>query len=85
MRNKITDLNNHLFAQLERLNDEDLTPEQQDIEIRRAHAITGIAKNIVENNKVVMNFLTLAEKAGMDISKINNPIGLLPHPENNNV
>ena len=28
MRNKIPDLNNHLFEQLERLNNEDLTPEQ---------------------------------------------------------
>lgn len=82
MRNKIIDLNNHLFAQLERLGDEELTPEQQDIEIRRAHAMTGIAKNLVENNKIIMDFLKLADKSGMDISKIKTPIGLLPNPEN---
>ena len=48
MKNKLADLNNHLFAQLERLSDEDLTPEQIDVEVKRAEAIVKVSDQIVE-------------------------------------
>ncbi len=53
-RNKLSDLNNHLFAQLERLNDEDLSAEELDKEVERAKAISGIAKNVIENAKLTL-------------------------------
>ncbi len=46
MKNKLTDLNNHLFAQLERLGDEDLTADQIEAEAKRADAIVHIADQI---------------------------------------
>lgn len=36
MKNKLTDLNDHLFAQLERLSEEDLTADQIEQECKRA-------------------------------------------------
>ena len=45
-RNSLEDLNNHLFEQLERLNDEDLQNDQLDREIRRANGMTAIAEAI---------------------------------------
>lgn len=36
MNNTLGDLNNHLFAQLEKLGDDDLRDEKLDEEIRRA-------------------------------------------------
>ena len=39
-RNTLTDLNNHLFEQLERLNDDSLTPEELETELRRAEGMT---------------------------------------------
>lgn len=52
--NTLTDLNNHLFAQLERLSDEDLTGEDLQKEISRAKAINGVAKNIIDNAKTTL-------------------------------
>ena len=34
MKNTLTDLNNHLFAQLEKLGDDDLTGEELNTEIK---------------------------------------------------
>lgn len=49
MKNKMSDLNNHLFAQLERLASEDLTPEQIDQEVKRADAIVSLTDQVSRN------------------------------------
>ena len=46
MKNKLSDLNDHLFAQLERLADEALDADQLDRECRRADAIVELADQI---------------------------------------
>lgn len=54
-RNKLSDLNDHLFAQLERLNDESISPEDMAREIEKAKAMEGIAKYIIDTNKVQLD------------------------------
>jgi len=49
MKNKLPDLNNHLFMQLERLGDESLSAEQIEKEVARADAIVDISDQIVKN------------------------------------
>ncbi|SFR40674.1 hypothetical protein SAMN04488005_1538 [Yoonia tamlensis] len=49
MKNKLSDLNDHLFAQLERLSDEGLSPEQIENEAKRAAAIVSIADQVSRN------------------------------------
>jgi hypothetical protein len=55
MRNTLGDLNNHLFAQLERLGDEGLTGEKLSEEINRAKSITGVASQIIANGSLVLD------------------------------
>lgn len=54
MRNTLGDLNNHLFAQLERLNDEDLVGDKLEEEIQRAKSIKDISSQIIGNASVII-------------------------------
>lgn len=51
-KNKMVDLNDHLFMQLERLNDDDLKDDKLKAEIARAKAMSGIANQIINNARV---------------------------------
>lgn len=55
MRNKLTDLNDHLFEQIERLNDEELQGEALREEIKRSKAIENVAKQIINNGRLVLD------------------------------
>lgn len=48
-KNKLSDLNDYLFLQMERLNDEDLKGDALQSEIERSKALTGVAREIVAN------------------------------------
>ena len=66
-RNTLGDLNNHLFMQLERLGDEDLSGDDLLKEIARSKAISDIAKNVIENANVVLRAQKhMAEYKGTD-------------------
>lgn len=54
MKNTLSDLNNHLFAEMERLSDEDLKGEELDTEIERAKAVSGIAQQIIANGVLAL-------------------------------
>lgn len=52
VKNKAIDLNNHLFEQLERLNDESLSWDDLEKEIERSKSMTMIGRSIIENAKL---------------------------------
>lgn len=57
MKNKIEDLRNHLFAQLERLSDEDLKGDALQAEIQRAKSVGQVAGQITDTARVEVEFL----------------------------
>lgn len=63
-RNTLGDLNNHLFAQLERLNEEDLAGEELEKEIARSKVIVGISNQIINNANVVLKAKTVELEYG---------------------
>ena len=62
MKNKLSDLNNYLFAQLERLDDEELTGDELAAEIERSKAMSSIATQIVNGTKVVVDAMKLVHR-----------------------
>lgn len=62
MSNKLTDLNTHLFTQLERINKSDLKGDELKEEINRGRAITQIGKQIISNANLALQ----AEKTRLD-------------------
>ncbi|MFS0864107.1 hypothetical protein [Fredinandcohnia sp. 179-A 10B2 NHS] len=63
MRNTLGDLNNHLFAQLERLSDEDLMGEDLKEEINRARAVSEVASQIIANGSLVLKAKTTIDNS----------------------
>lgn len=62
------DLNNHLFEQMERLNDDDLSDEQLEKETKRAKTMVGISTQIINNANLIFqdcNGLVVEDAKGM--------------------
>ena len=55
MKNKLSDLNNHLFSQLERLSDESLSGDALVAEIERSKAVTGVSKELVAAGRLSLD------------------------------
>jgi len=70
MTNKLTDLNDHLFAQLERLGQENLSPEDIDKEIKRTDAIVAVSEQIVNNANISLKAASLVAEYGGGYEKI---------------
>ena len=68
-RNTLGDLNNHLFAQLERLNDEEITGEKLEDEITRSKAVIGVSKQIIANANVVLKAKSIVLEYGKNSEK----------------
>lgn len=73
-KNRLADLNDHLFAQIERLADEELTPEQIEQEAKRGGAIVAVADTIIRNAALQIQAAKIAFDGGGD------PVPYLPAP-----
>lgn len=65
MRNKLTDLNDYLFEQIERINDDSLNEDELNKEIKKAEAIQGIAETIIKNGELQFKAVMKAADLGI--------------------
>ncbi|MGJ8516622.1 hypothetical protein [Carnimonas bestiolae] len=63
MKNKIDDLRNHLFAQLERLGDEGLKGDALKEEIAKSKAVSDISASIIDTARVENDRLKILKRA----------------------
>ena len=59
-KNKLTDLNDHLFMALERLDNDDLKGDELRDEITKSRAVVDVGKQIVSNGRLVLEAAKLA-------------------------
>lgn len=74
-KNKLSDLNNHLFAQLERLSDEALDVEKLEQEVQRAEAIVKVADKITQNADLQLKAAKLYAEYGQGVLPMLPKIG----------
>lgn len=67
MRNNLGDVNNYLFEQLERLNDDETLKQEDNFEkeIQRAKTISNVCSTIVQNANVILNAKKYADEMGI--------------------
>lgn len=75
-QNKMEDLRNHLFAALERLGDEELTPEELDREVKRSQAIGNVAQQVIQSAKIEVDFIKATGMIGTDTSLFKSVVGV---------
>lgn len=54
MKNTLTDLNNYLFEALERINDDDLSDEELDKQLKKCDATVKVADTIIHNGELAL-------------------------------
>ena len=59
MKNKLVDLQNHIFEMIETLNDNKLRGEKLDEEIKRSMALNELAKTAVTNGALMVKCIDL--------------------------
>lgn len=69
MKNTLGDLNNLLFAQLEKLGDDDLNGEEMDAEIRRAEAMAKVGEQIIKTGELQLKAMMHMDEYGYDRKK----------------
>lgn len=75
-KNKLSDLNDHLFVALERLNEENLTTEQIEAESKRAEAIIGVANQIIGNAKITLDAMRLVSNGNIEMRELPENFGI---------
>ena len=83
MKNTLADLNNYLFEQLERLNDDEITAEQLDKEIRKTDSIVRVADKIIQNGELAFKTMQHMDEFGYNLKPRPVPVMLQAEGDSN--
>jgi len=70
MKANLPDLNNLLFEQLERINDDELGGEELQAQLAKSKAINDIARTIVSNSALILRATQYADDFGENVTSI---------------
>lgn len=71
MKNNLSSLNNYLFEELERLNDdEDLQDDKLERELKRAKAITQVSMAVINNARTILEAKRTADYIGISEKEV---------------
>ena len=73
MRNTLADLNNILFEQMERLQDDELKGENLDTELKKTKSIVDVASTVIENATLSLEAQKFLIDMGIS-TKVNIPM-----------
>ncbi|MBF1275800.1 MAG: hypothetical protein HXM95_01865 [Parvimonas micra] len=73
MRNTLADLNNILFEQMERLQDDDLKGENLETELKKTKSIVDVASTVIENATLSLEAQKFLIDMGIS-TKVNIPM-----------
>lgn len=62
MKNTLADLNNILFEQLERVNDDSLTAEELKAQLQKTDAIVKVSEKIIQNGELAFKAIQHKDK-----------------------
>lgn len=72
VKNKLSDLNNFLFAQLERLDDDELKEKDLQLEIKRAKAMADVGARIIDIANVTVQAARIKHEYGVSSEEMSN-------------
>jgi len=75
-RNKLSDLNDHLFAQIERLTEEGIDDEIFELEKERSKCLSNLSKQVIGVHKLVLDAAKLVNEGGLVNDDMKKKYGL---------
>lgn len=64
MKNTLSDLNNYLFEQLERLSDDSLSSEAMELQLKRTDSVVRVADKIIQNGELAFKTMQHLDQYG---------------------
>lgn len=70
MKNTLSDLNNYLFEQLERLNDDSLSEDELERELKKTDAVVKVSEKIIETGELAFRTMQHMDQYGYGSDRV---------------